>query len=93
VVAYSFRGLVHYHHDREHGSMHEKQGASEVAESDILIHRQIQEAFQSASCEVMKPQSPLPVIHLLQKVPINALKSIPLNSYKQFTNWGLNKQI
>jgi hypothetical protein len=35
-LAYSFRGLVHYHHGREHGGM---RGAGAVAENDILLCR------------------------------------------------------
>ena len=42
-LAYSFRGLVHYHHGREQGSRNGSHGAAtlaEIAESYILIHRQ-----------------------------------------------------
>lgn len=46
VLAYSFRGLAHYHYDREgRGSMQTEAGA--VAESYNLIHTQSENKMES----------------------------------------------
>jgi hypothetical protein len=37
-LAYTFRGLSHYHHDREHGSI--QVGAKAVAKKYFMINRQ-----------------------------------------------------
>jgi hypothetical protein len=64
-LAYSLRGLVHYHHDgvQSHAG---RRGAGEVVESCIGIHRQREGELLSLAWD-SETQSPLPVIHLPQK--------------------------
>lgn len=65
--AYSFKGLIHYHHDAEHGDSHGWHVAGEIVEKYIFICSQIEKEREKQNLEwILKPQSPPPVTYFLQ---------------------------
>jgi hypothetical protein len=64
-----FRGLIQYHHGREHGAKPAcRPGAGEVAEtstSGLAVSRK--QVSLLAWLELLKPQSPPPVTHFVQQ--------------------------